>query len=234
MNRHALLFGVLALAVGYAQAADVEAVSGVNHPTHFEVQHSILSDAFSADYRWSVARVFSGLEDTIVKAIVLPSSENEYALGLKISNDNCEVIYLRSKTSLYRAQTHGVSVGGQNVSLLEYVRQAEAYPIEVSRRSVEREICERFGTAWLDTLERARKQTQSSLELSTDGTGYFVTAVGRGRALESGWTQSPPAHSDAGILVASLEQLVQFATEPSKTSADLLVAVESLERFHAR
>ncbi|MEL6951034.1 MAG: hypothetical protein AAGM16_13070 [Pseudomonadota bacterium] len=233
MNRHALLFGVLALAVGYAQAVDVDAVPGGNQPTHFEVQHSILSDAFSADYRWSVARVFSGLEDTIVKAIVLPSFENEYALGLKISNDNCEVIYLRSKTSLYRAQTHGVSVGGQNVSLMEYLRQAEAYPIEVSRRSVEREICERFGTAWLDTLERARKQTQSSLELSTDGTGYFVSAVG-GRALESGWTQNPPAHSDAGILVASLEQLVQFATEPSKTSADLLVAVESLERFHAR
>jgi hypothetical protein len=186
-------------------------------------------------YLLKVSRVFTqAFEDRVsLRAIVFPSFEKEYAVGIQETRKGETEVFVLSPSSQIsdteilkeyeegkvRSYVNGKPVAlqdDQNYQQLKKTTPDDYRKIKVTRRArpIPKDLADRVTALWHERLLEVRHP--ADLDLGTDGETYYLSAWVQGRGQLSGHIWSPDPDLRTGRLAAVVTSLSDY----SKGKAD--------------
>lgn len=181
-------------------------------------------DEFLVNVRLIFAQAFE--EGVLLRAVVIPSFEKEYAVGMRETAKGCEVFLLTPSTQIWntelirdyeRGKTLSVVNGkplplkdDKNYQRLKTNNPSDYRDIRVTRkaRPVPKDLADNLRHLWNERLQ----EVEGSDKLDgMDGETYYFSLSDIGRMPVSGHIWSPKPDSKAGRLVAVIPTLADFA-----------------------
>jgi hypothetical protein len=201
--------------------------------------------AESDDFLLNVQRVFAqAFEQRVsLKAIVIPSFEKEYAVGIQESKKGAAEVFVLSPSSQlwdteilkeYEEGKLRSYVSNKPVALQDdknYQRLKQTTPndyrkISVTRRArpIPKDLADQVTALWRERLLEVRHP--AVLDEGNDGETYYFSAWVQGRGQLSGHVWSPEPGSKVGKLVAVVTALADY----SNGKGDVKQLAESVDR----
>lgn len=230
-TRHAVLTALLAFApAASAQDRLVPDADVLTHPDPYLLK---VRDVFE--------RAFD--EGVTSRAIVLPSFEVEYAVGLRKTKEGVEAFVLKASSSIWDVQLlkeyeegrlYQLTRDGKKVPFeksLVYQKLKKSTPsdhrkikTELRTRSIPRDLAAKIDALWRDMLLSVAHPAQPAD--GVDGVTYHFSAWVSERGTLSGHVWSPEPDTNTGRLVALTETLAEYASG----KADLKKLTEQVEK----
>ena len=197
-------------------------------------------DGYMLKIRHVFAQAFE--EHVSLRAIVIPSFEKEYAVGLQATKEGTEAFFLSPSSQVWntevlkeyeegkmRAYVNGKPVALQddkNYQRLKRTTPSDYRKIGVTRRArpIPKDLADRITALWHERLLDVRHPTE--LVDGCDGETYYFSAWVWGRGQLSGHVWSPEPDAKAGRLVGVVTALADF----SNGKADLKHLAEHVDR----
>jgi hypothetical protein len=197
------------------------------------------------DFLINLSRVFVQAFDHRVslRAVVIPSFEKEYAVGIQeTKKGEAEVFVLSPSSQIWdtkilkeyeegkvRSYVNGKPVAIQddeNYQKLKKTTPDDYRKIKVTRRArpIPKDLANRVTALWHERLLEVRHP--ADLDLGTDGDTYYFSAWVQGRGQLSGHIWSPDPDSRTGRLAAVVASLSDY----SKGMADLTRLTEVVSK----
>jgi hypothetical protein len=183
------------------------------------------TDAFLVQVRLVFAQAFE--EGVLLRAVVIPSFEKEYAVGLRETAKGCEVFLLTPSTQIWntelirdyergelRCYVNGKPLplkDDKNYQRLKANNPSDYKDIRVTRQSrpVPKDLADNLRHLWNERL----LEVEDSDELDgQDGETYYFSLSDAGSVPVSGHIWSPKPDSKVGRLVAVVPTLADFAS----------------------
>ena len=196
-------------------------------------------------YRLKVRHVFDEAfaSGVTVRAVVLPSFKDEYAVGLRITAEGAEAFVLEPSSRIWNSELLGMYEAGKIAELgddgktipLEEIRSyrelkertpADYRDIKVRRRArpLPKDVASKIESLWGKMLLGVRHPDRPIL--GKDGVTYHFSAWIRGRGDLSGHVWSPEPGTKPGQLAALSVVLADY----SRGDADPKLLSEQLEK----
>jgi hypothetical protein len=226
----ALVAGILAVAMP-ALAAEVEVptIQPVVVEDHLIPEDSIYDGmaSFAPGYDRALLASFKDVfeEDVIVRAIIEPSFETEFAVGLKKDGETYKVIYQEVSEQLWQysvldmmkrgeitsATSDGKSTTADEIAKLEKSLPANSKDVKVNRceRAVDAPLGKEIVAVWKEMLLQSRYSAQSSIVV--DGTTFHFSGVFDYQRMAA-QTWSPDERTKTGMLANLAYHMKAFCT----------------------
>lgn len=205
----------------------------------------VCPDSYLMKVRDVFARAFD--DGVTSRAVVLPSFEVEYAIGLRKTKEGIEAFALKASSSIWDVQllkeyeegkVQEVSQDGRTVPYEKsegYRKLKKSTPsdhrkikTELRTRPIPKDLAEKINVFWREMLLNV--EHPAKMDEGLDGVTYHFSAWVLGRGDLSGHVWSPEPDSKTGRLVALTEALADYASG----KADLKRLTEQVERAGRR